>query len=292
VRGFLQGSDRPMFNRATRARVPPGSTFKAAVAYEALKEGIILPGTTFLCRGRFRLGGTIFHCWQERGHGAQTVSEALQHSCNVFFYQVGRRLGVRGVGRAAERFLLHERTGVDLPREAAGLVPSPEWISRVYHQRWQEGDTLSFSIGQSGLSVTPLEVLRMFNVIATGGKAARPHLLLRVEDEPQELFSSRAVEVELETQTLAAVREGLERVVSAETGTGQLAQLPGVRVAGKSGTAQVPQGFSHAWFCGYAPAERPRLSFIVFLEHGGKGGLQAARVAGELLAYLKEMEYL
>lgn len=290
VREFLRDPDRPMFNRATRARVPPGSTFKAAVAYEALKEGKILPGTAFTCPGHFQLGGTTFRCWRAEGHGAQTAAEALEHSCNVFFYNTGRRLGVAGIGQAAERFLLDEPTGIDLPREAAGLVPTPEWMAKAYRQPWQEGDTVSFAIGQSALLVTPLEMLRMFGAIATGGKAPRPHLLLNVEE--QEAPRKEGTSVPLEARALATVKDGLERVVNAETGTGRLAQLSTTRVAGKTGTAQVPNGFPHAWFCGYAPAERPKVSFVVFLEHGGKGGLQAARLAGQLLTYLKEMEYL
>ncbi|MBI3322674.1 MAG: penicillin-binding protein 2 [Candidatus Omnitrophica bacterium] len=293
VRGFLQDPDRPMFNRATRARVPPGSIFKAAVAYEALKTGKILSGTAFTCPGRFQLGGSTFRCWEAAGHGAQTVPEALQHSCNVFFYQTGRRLGAAGIGKAAERFLLNEPTGIDLPREVSGLVPGPEWMVKAHRQRWQEGDTVSFAIGQSALSVTPLEMLRMFNTIAMDGKSPRPHLLLRVEEEkPADLLRAEAPQVALDSQALAAVKDGLERVVGTETGTGRLARIPGVSVAGKTGTAQVPNGFPHAWFCGYAPAKAPKLSFVVFLENGGKGGLQAAQVAGQLLAYLKEMEYL
>ncbi len=311
VRAFLRGPDRPMFNRATRAMVPPGSTFKAAVAYEALREGKIDRGTAFTCPGHFQLGSSTFRCWREEGHGAQTAPEALQHSCNVFFYNTGRRLGAVGIGQAARRFLLDRPTGVDLPREAAGFVPDPEWMLRAHRQPWQEGDTVSFAIGQSALSVTPLQMLRMFAAIATGGSAPRPHLLLHVEEElgthkqgassHLQAVSGRSVgtghsgtrkDIALDARALGAVKDGLERVVNSETGTGRLAQLPGVRVAGKTGTAQVPSGPPHAWFCGYAPADRPKISFVVFLEHGGKGGLQAARLAGSLLAYMKEMDYL
>lgn len=291
VRGYLRGSDRPMFNRATRARVPPGSTFKAAVAHEGLKSGKIQRGTAFTCPGKFQLGGAVFRCWQEHGHGAQMVEEALQHSCNVFFYNTGRRLGIEGISRAARNFLLDKPTGIDLPREAAGLVPTSEWMQKTYRQRWQEGDTISYSIGQSALSVTPLEMLRMFSIIAMDGKAAHPRLLLKVEGE-EGMRAPEAERVQLDSRALAAVKDGLERVVNTESGTGRLARLPGVKVAGKTGTAQVPNGFPHAWFCGYAPANKPKIGLVVFLEHGGKGGLQAARLAGEMLGYLKEMEYL
>ena len=305
IRSLLRDTDRPMFNRATRAAVPPGSTFKAAVAYEALKRGKISPGTSFECGGQFRLGRALFKCWEERGHGPQTVPEALQHSCNVFFYNTGRRLGVTGIAEAARFFGLGKPTGIDLPREVKGLVPDPEWMRRRARHSWQEGDTLSFGIGQSALQTTPLQMEMLFTAIATGGWAPPPHLLIGVEKErpsrsgPEAaelvweppVMGQKGTQLRLNQAALATVREGLERVVNTESGTGRLARLPNVKVAGKTGTTQVPRGHPHAWFCGYAPAESPQLSFVVFLEHGGKGGLQAARVAGGLLSLLKEMEY-
>ncbi len=288
IRSFLQDSDRPMFNRATRAAVPPGSTFKAAVAYEALKRGKISPETSFECGGQFRLGRAVFRCWEETRHGPQTVREALQHSCNVFFYNTGRRLGVAGIAEVARLFGLGKPTGIDLPREAKGLVPDPEWMRRQHRHTWQEGDTVSFGIGQGALQTTPLQMGLLFATLATGGWAPPPHLLM----DPALARAQKGTQLRLNQAALASVKEGLERVVNTESGTGRLARLPNVKVAGKTGTAQVPQGPPHAWFCGYAPAESPRFSFVVFLEQGGKGGLQAARVASGLLVLMKEMEYL
>ncbi len=288
IRSFLQDSDRPMFNRAIRAAVPPGSTLKAAVAYEALKQGKISPATSFECGGQFRLGRAVFRCWEETGHGPQTVREALQHSCNVFFYNTGRRLGVAGIAEVSRLFGLGKPTGIDLPREVKGLVPDPEWMRRQHRHTWQEGDTISFGIGQSALQTTPLQMGLLFATLATGGWAPPPHLLI----DPALARAQKGTQLRLNQAALASVKEGLERVVNTETGTGRLARLPNVKVAGKTGTAQVSQGNPHAWFCGYAPAESPQFSFVVFLEHGGKGGLQAARVAGGLLVLMKEMEYL
>ncbi len=287
IRAMLRDPARPMFNRALRAAVPPGSTFKAAVAYEALKEGKISAGTTFECGGQFHLGRAVFKCWEERGHGPQTVVEGLQHSCNVFFYNTGRRLGVAGIDETARAFGLGKATGIDLPREVKGLVPDPEWMKRQFHHEWQEGDTISFAIGQSALQTTPIQMGLLFSIIASGGWAAPPHLLLDPPGRPQ-----KGTQLRLNRSALASVREGLERVVNTDTGTGRLARLPTVRVAGKTGTAQVSRGFSHAWFCGYAPAESPKYAFVVFLEHGGKGGLHAARVTSGLLILMKEMGYL
>lgn len=318
VQRFLRDSSRPMFNRATRASVPPGSTFKAAVAYEALQEEKITSGSAFECTGTFRLGRSEFNCWQEQGHGPQTVAEGLQHSCNVFFYNTGRRLGVEGIARAARLFHLGQPTGIDLPREAHGLVPDAAWMRRAYHQPWQEGDTVSFGIGQGALQVTPLQMLLLFAAIGRNGEVPPPRLMLSVEgEEPPSVLAAPSEargkqprfgiaplsrlrgtprhdvkRIPLDAAALALVRQGLERVVNTETGTGRLARVPGLTVAGKTGTAQVSRGLSHAWFCGYAPASDARVAFVVFLEHGGKGGVRAAQVAGQVVACLKEMEYL
>ena len=291
IRAFLRDSDRPMFNRFTRALVPPGSTFKVVTAYEALKEKKISSGTAFECTGTFRLGRSEFKCWEKRGHGPQTVVEGLEHSCNVFFYNTGRRLGVDGIARAARLFHLGQPTGIDLPREVKGFVPDAAWMRRAYHNPWQEGDTISFAIGQGALLVSPLQMLQLFAAIARNGDMPLPHLMRSVEGEDQPAEHPHTV-LPLDASALVSVQEGLERVVNTETGTGRLARVPGVVVAGKTGTAQVPKGFPHAWFCGYAPASDPLVAVVVFLEHGGKGGLKAAQLAGQMMVYLKEMEYL
>ncbi len=304
VLSLLRDPGRPMFNRSVRAAVPPGSTFKAIVAYEALTTGKISPATFFECRGYFQLGRAVFHCWSEEGHGGQSVREALQHSCNVFFYNTGHRLGYGPIAEAARLFGLGSPTGIDLPREAKGLVPDPDWMRRQMRHEWQEGDTLSFAIGQSALQATPLQMARVFAAIAGDGWMPPPHLLVGVEREKSDKEENvvpvwepssqegKGTQLRLNRSALAVVKEGLDRVVNSDTGTGRLARLPNVRVAGKTGTAQVPNGLPHAWICGYAPVEQPKISFVVFLEHGGKGGLQAARLAGGLLVVLKEMEYL
>ena len=306
IRAMLKDPSRPMFNRSFRAAVPPGSTFKAIVAYEALTKGKINPATTFECRGGLFPGRPIFRCWQEDGHSFQTVTQGLQHSCNVFFYNTGRRLGVKGIAEAARMFGLGKPTGLDLSGESAGLVPDPDWMRSKLKQEWQEGDTLSFALGQSALLTTPLQMARAFATIGDGGWMPTPHLLLSVEKEPKEDEKDEAAapvwetpertdkgtQLHLDPSSVATVKEGLEMVVNTDSGTGRLARLPNDKVAGKTGTAQAPPGRSHAWFCGFVPAEAPRYSFVVFLEHGGKGGLHAAKVVGGLLVAMKEMEYL
>ncbi|MBI3333518.1 MAG: penicillin-binding protein 2 [Candidatus Omnitrophica bacterium] len=282
---------RPMFNRAFRSAVPPGSTFKVAVAYAALEGRKIGPDTSFHCSGSLLLGNALFRCWWKEGHGPQTVSQALERSCNVFFYQTGRRLQADGIARAAHLFGLGRPTGIDLPRESGGLVPDPGWMRAVLQQPWREGDTLSFAIGQGALAVTPLQMLLLDTAIAMEGEVPRPHLLIGIPGEPR-IDPPRKAHIPLDKGALSKVKEGMERVVASETGTGRLARLPGIEAAAKTGTAQVSRGTAHAWFIGYAPKDHPKVTFAVFLEHGGKGGGEAALVARDLLAYLKELEYL
>lgn len=291
VRADLHGVTRPMFNRAIRSAVPPGSIFKPAVAYEALKLHLIRPPTAFTCPGFFRLGRALFRCWKEEGHGPQTVVEALGHSCNVFFYQTGHRLGGGRIQQAARLFGLGRATGIDLPRESKGFVPDPSAARGAGRPGWQEGDTISFAIGQGPLLVTPLQMLALVSTIAANGNKPQPHFLIGIEGEGKR-ENPKSSRIPLDLEALAVVKEGMEQVVASATGTGRLAQLPGVRVAGKTGTAQTPRGLPHAWFLGFAPLDHPKVSFIVFLEHGGKGGLSAALLVRDLLATLKELGYL
>lgn len=288
VGGVLRHPGKPMFNRAVRASVPPGSTFKPVVALEALKSGRITPGTRFHCPGFLKIGRARFRCWQQEGHGDQDVVEALSHSCNVFFYEAGRRLGAEGIARAARAFGLGRKTGIDFPHESGGLVPDPNWLKARTRQPWTEGDTLSFAVGQSALLVTPLQMLQLYTAVAMDGIFPRPHLV--IDEEPRRRITRQRVS--LPPEAFAVVQAGLREVVSSPTGTGRLAQVDGVSFAGKTGTAQTPQRRSHAWFCGYAPARRPKVSFVVFLEHGGRGGVQAARVARGLVKALKAFDYL
>ena len=178
-----------------------------------------------------------------------------------------------------------------MPWEAKGLVPDAAWMKHTQRKTWREGDTLSYGIGQGALQVTPLEMLMLFNAIATNGSFPKPLLVSRAESQDLPNRPSK-VQVSLEAGALSQVKAGLEKVVNSDDGTGRLAQVPGFRVAGKTGTAQVSRGLPHAWFCGYAPADHPKVSFVVFLEHGGKGGLRPTQIAAELLVYLKEMGYL
>lgn len=277
----------PLMNRVIQGQYAPGSTFKIVMAVAALEEGVIGPSTTFYCPGYLSVYNTVFRCGKASGHGMVAVQRAIAESCNVFFYQVGIRLEIARIAEYAKRLGLGAPTGVDLPYELGGLVPSPEWKMRVFKAPWYGGETVSVAIGQGQVLATPLQMARLAAAIASGGKLVRPHLV-RADppDEPRDLG--------LKPATVAVVRRGLKAVVA--EGTGWRARLPGVAVAGKTGSAQVVARarlekapatramLPHGWFVAFAPADEARIALAVLVEHGGSGGEAAAPVAHEILA--------
>ena len=284
VERYLADEDRPLFNRAVAGAVPPGSVFKLVTAYAGLVSRKASTTTTYVCPGHFLLGGITFDCWFSAGHGPQTLVEALAHSCNVFFYQWGLRVGPEGIAATARQFGFGQPSRVDWPGEAAGLVPDPLWKRLHRHQKWYRGETANLAIGQGSLLVTPMQVLRMTALVALDGRAPQPHLLKAIENHP--VGVPPPTTLSMDRQALAAIRSGMEAVVASERGTGRLAYVAGLPAAGKTGTAQAGAGPSHAWFCGYAPAARPRVAVVVFVEHGGTGGEVAAMLAGQLFEAL------
>ncbi|PIQ82640.1 MAG: penicillin-binding protein 2 [Candidatus Omnitrophica bacterium CG11_big_fil_rev_8_21_14_0_20_64_10] len=284
---LLKRPDQPLFNRAIRSAVPPGSIFKMAAAYEGLVEGKIQPDTLFECTGSVQMGRATFRCWKKEGHGMQSVAQALENSCNVFFYRTALRLGAEGIARGARLFGLGRPTGIDLPHEGEGMVPDADWMPKRYNQPWQPGDIVSYGIGQGPLQVTPLQMLMAVGMVGTGSQLPPPHLSLELKPP-----ASKGGRVVLKENRVIPVRIGLSRVVNSPTGTGRLVRDESVRLAGKTGTAQATGGPPHAWFCGYAPDRSPKVAFIVFLEHGGQGGVAAAGVARQVVEKLKELEYL
>lgn len=284
---YLKDRDRPLFNRIVASTVPPGSVFKIVTAYAGLSSPRGLSGgTPYVCPGTFHLGNATFDCWYAPGHGEQTLIEALAHSCNVFFYQWGLRAGPQTLAAAARQFGFGQRTKIDLPGEAAGLVPDPSWKRARRREPWYRGETANLAIGQGDLSVTPMQILRMIAATAMDGRIPQPHLLKAMAGHPVDPPPSATVP--LDRRILQEIRAGLEAVVDSETGTGRLARVPGVAIAGKTGTAQAGDRPPHAWFCGYAPSQRPRMAVVVFVEHGGKGGEVAAAMAGQIFEALRD----
>ncbi|HSD27513.1 MAG TPA: penicillin-binding protein 2, partial [Vicinamibacteria bacterium] len=277
----------PLMNKVIQGTYSPGSTFKLVVATAALQEGVITPSTTFFCPGYLAVYNTVFHCHVPRGHGFMDLRRGIANSCNVYFFQVGIRLEIARLAKWAKLMGLGAPTGIDLPHEGAGLMPSPEWKMRVFKTPWYAGETVSVAIGQGQVSATPLQMARLVAVIANGGRLVQPHLARRASAAPP-------VALEIRPETIAAVKEGMRAVVA--EGTGWRSRLATVEVCGKTGSAQVvarsrleksPNAFEmlpHGWFLAFAPADDPRIALAVLVEHGRSGAESAAPVARQILA--------
>jgi penicillin-binding protein 2 len=281
---------RPLLNRAVSGLYQPGSVFKVVTASGALESGRIKRGTAFNCGGTYTLGRGTFDCWKENGHGPQGVTDALMNSCNVFFYNAGRALGVDNLENFAKLFGFGRRTGIDLPDEARGLVPGRIWKRVRREDNWYEGDTINFAIGQGYLLVTPVQVLDMMAVMANKGSLIRPYLVKKID--MMDISNIDRKPLGLSGDTVRSVREGLYKVVNSENGTGKRAKLEGVSIAGKTGTAENPLGRTHAWFSGFAPFDNARICIVVFLEHGGKGGVEPSAIARDIFQEARNRGYL
>lgn len=272
----------PLLDRAVQSAYPPGSTFKVVTSLAGLAEGVLDEETRFApCAGGYRYGNRFFRCWDHSGHGSLALADALAHSCDVYYYQVGLRLGVRRLGEMAKRLHLGERTGVDLPQERRGLVPMPEWYAARGRGEAGGGTAMNLAIGQGELLATPLQLALLAATVASRGQVPQPHLVRAIRDPVTgaerrlRVTARRATGVPQEDWQ--AIIAAMERVVSA--GTGGMARLGGVRVAGKTGTAQNPHGEDHALFIAFAPAEDPTVALAVVVENGGHGGSVAAPIA-------------
>ncbi len=292
---LINDPGRPLENRVLRGLYSPGSTFKPVMAIAALSEGIITENTTFFCSGSIELFNKEFNCWFKPGHGTQNLPEAIKNSCNVYFYQLGRRLSIDTIAVYAREIGLGQKTGIDLPGEKEGLVPSSDWKRRILGQPWFPGETISVAIGQGPLLVTPLQMACMAAVIARRGIRIRPHLVKgEMEVWPEE-------KVDIPESVFEKVIEGMWRSVN-DGGTGKGAYQPGFEVCGKTGSTQIisretaerlarkgmEPGKTHSWFIGFAPRHNPEIAVAVLVELGGMGGQTAAPIAGELFKAYRE----
>ncbi len=281
---------RPLTNRALQALYPPGSTIKPLFAAGALADGSREPGDAVFCTGQVQIYGHPYRCWHAGGHGRVDVETALEVSCDSYFYYLARDAGLERLAAWAHTFGLGQPTGIDLPGEASGLVPSEEWSRRTRGQKWFAGETISVGIGQGPILVTPIQLAVAYAALVNGGRMVRPHLVPTAATPP--------LPTGLPTLALARVQAGMERVVNGERGTARrLAALGPPRKAGKTGTSQVVRKREgvrwqdlpweqrhHALFVGYAPAEAPAIVVVVVVEHGGDAGSVAAPIAGQILA--------
>lgn len=276
---------KPLFNRATLTRYPPGSTFKMVLAAAALEQGIIDEHTVFNCPGIFYLGR---HPYRDlHVHGNVNVVEAIKKSCNVFFYKLMLKTDFNSWSEMGDRFGFGKPTGIDIGEETAGLLPSPQVYDRLYGPgRWTQGYTISLAIGQGELGVSPLQMAVYAAALANGGTLHQPHAVRAVYNKvtrKAEMIQHANRPLNISAQTMQLIREGLRQVVQEPGGTGGTARIPGIESAGKTGTAQNPHGEDHAWYIGFAPFEKPTIAVVVMLENAGFGGSKAAPLAKQII---------
>jgi penicillin-binding protein 2 len=273
----------PLFNRAIQAQLAPGSVFKIVTATAMLEDKNPPENFTTFCPGYATFYRRQFKCWVfgKSSHGVVGLHKAILESCDIFFYNVGMRLGIDRLSYYGSKFGLGRKTGIDLPEELPGLMPSAEWVERVFHRKWYPGETISVSTGQGAVTTTPLQLARMIGGIASGGVFKQPHLLKDAPNVGEE-------RVALSEATIEKITDAMYGVVNEEGGTARNVRLPGIEVAGKSGTAQVI-GYAtrerfgkqkrfedNAWFVGYAPRRNPEIVVAVLVQESGKHGGEAA----------------
>lgn len=290
---------RPFQNRAVQGQYPPGSVYKIITAIAALEEGIITPQTSFNCSGSLFFGNREYFCWKKEGHGMVSLRRAIVESCDVYFYNLGLKLGVDRLAKYAFGLGLGKITGFPLGHEKPGLVPTSSWKKKRLGTPWQAGENLSIAIGQSYNLVTPLQIACTLSAIANGGKYFRPRIVKFVQAAHGETLQEFPLQekkiLPLSPETLQFIKEALWGAVNSPGGTGNRARLDGFDVAGKTGTAQVvqrregkgehPQGElqDHSWFACFAPLHHPQITVVVLVEHGGHGGATAAPIAKKVL---------
>lgn len=296
----------PLINKCIAGQYAPGSTFKMVVAAAALESGIVTPDFRTFCSGHVELGNARFHCWKKQGHGAVDLQRGIMHSCDVYFYEVARKIGVDRIADMARKMGLGHSLGLDLPNERPGLIPTREWKLTTLGAPWAQGETLVVGIGQGYVLATPLQLAVMTARIANGGFAVKPRLTYgvtqgaRLQLSPQAAFPA----INISRATLAAVRRGMKSVVNEPGGTAFGARLPHPEwmMSGKTGTSQVRRITAreretgvkkndelpwkerdHALFVAYAPEDEPRYAIAVIVEHGGGGSAVAAPIARDIM---------
>ena len=299
--GLLADPHKPLQNRTIQNAFSPGSVFKIFLAYGALAKGLVDPEQRIFCPGHATFYGRTFHCHVKQGHGWVNLRDAIKVSCDVYFFNLGRRLGIDGIAEIARSFGFGEPTGVDLPFEKAGLVPSEQWAREKRHARWYPSETISVAIGQGPVLVTALQIGRAVSALVRGGQLPTPHLFLASQDPKTGARLRYQAELKaglpLDSSKLAIVKSGMWAVVNEAGGTAYGSRVPGLETGGKTGTTQVigretviragaerKQFADHAWFAGFAPLDDPQMVVVVFVENGGHGSSAAAPLAKQLFA--------
>ena len=298
---LLSNPAHPLTNKAVAGQYPPGSTFKMITALAAMEKGIITPGTSFECTGRYHFGRDRFHCWKEEGHGRMNLKQAIAQSCDVYFYNIATKIGIDNIAEMARRFGLGERLGIELSAERPGVVPDKEWKLGFVGKPWQPGETIVASIGQGFLQATPLQLAVMTSRLVNGGQKVLPWLTIGVGGQRQQ--KQEWPRVNISKRDLDIIKKAMDEVTMGAQGTARGSRIyeNGFEMGGKTGTSQVRRitqqerdaGIKnedmpwrlrhHALFVGYAPISNPRYVCSVVVEHGGGGSTAAAPIARDLL---------
>lgn len=287
---------RPLPDKIIQGQYPPASTYKIVTMAAALEEKVIDPASSLYCSGYYGFGNRVYRCWEKKGHGSVNMHKGIVRSCDVYFYEMGRRIGIDRLARYGRGFGLGRRTHLELEHEKAGLAPTREWKLKRHKVPWQDGETLSVAIGQGFNLVTPLQMVRLVSAVANGGVLYRPQFVEKIIDRSGKTIKQFKPIVDgrvpVSKTNLEIVRDGLVGVVNEGGGTGGRCRLADIVVGGKTGTAQVikmgqarvksenlPYKYrDHAWFVAFAPAENPEIAIAVLIEHGGHGGSVAGPV--------------
>lgn len=282
----------PLFNRATMGGYAPGSTFKPVVAMAGLENNLIPLSQRYDCAGVHNVGNARFHCWHRAGHGMIDVTESIQVSCNVYYYKLAVHSGHEYIYHMADAMGFGRRTGIDLS-ERAGLLPSDAWKRRTFNDAWRVGDTCNLSIGQGALMTSPLRMALVAAAFANGGSIMRPRLVLGIGDPDTDDFERIPPEIindmRWDPANIGTIREAMRQAVMTDRGTGRRARVPGVQMAGKTGTAEFgPRGdrIKNTWMIAFAPFDNPRYAVAAIIEDGDTGGRTTAPIVGELFEFI------
>jgi penicillin-binding protein 2 len=309
-KSLMENPHSPLQNKGIQGQYPPGSVFKIITAIAGLETGVITPNTQLTCKGIYPYGNRDFRCYKEEGHGTINLHRAIVESCDIYFYQVGLKVGVDAIAHYANELGLGRLTGIALPHEKSGIIPSTSWKKKRLGAPWYSGETLSLSVGQGYINTTPLQLLMLISAVANGGKLYLPQVVEKVEDIHGNTLKDyppvEAAQADISEKTLLFIQEALMGAVNDPHGTGWACALKDFKVAGKTGTAQVikmaqdfkkgdmdrvPLKFKdHAWFIAYAPFEDPLISVVVLVEHGGYGGAAAAPIAKKVIEKYLSLE--
>jgi penicillin-binding protein 2 len=303
-RELMTDPNHPLQNRVTQGTYPPGSTFKIVDAIAGLEEGTVTPGTAYHCPGGLWFGGREYHCWRHSGHGTIALHDAIVRSCDVYFYDVGQKLGVDRIAKWANELGLGLKSGIELDNVKPGTIPSSAWKQKRYHERWYPAETLSVAIGQGYVATSPLQMAQVAAQVANGGTRYRPQFVKIVEGLDGGVAKAYPPiienQIKIDPDALEVVKNAMADVVNGAGGTAHKAKLDDITVCGKTGTAQVVGGNApthegkgedktpekykdHAWFIAFAPKENAKIAVACIIEHGGHGGSASAPIVHDVL---------